>query len=159
MIQLQRILAPTDFSENSKAALDYALSLAKLFDAELHLIHVVQDMVLTNLNGTAFLQPASNSDEAVASASQALEHWGSDLLAAAGPEVSGKVVRVTRAGRPISEIITYAKENSIDMLVLTTHGRTGLAHVLLGSVAENIVRHAPCPVLTIHPAAHKFVHP
>ena len=64
-----------------------------------------------------------------------------------------------RTGVPFLEIIRYAKELEIDLIVLGTHGRTGLAHVLLGSVAERVVRKSPCPVLTVHPKGHQFVMP
>jgi nucleotide-binding universal stress UspA family protein len=69
------------------------------------------------------------------------------------------IVRSTEWGTPFVEIVRYAKEHDIDLIVLGTHGRTGLKHVLLGSVAENVVRKASCPVLTVRPSGHKFVMP
>ena len=70
-----------------------------------------------------------------------------------------KIVKSTRQGPPFLEIIRYAKENEIDLIVLGTHGRTGLAHVLLGSVAEKVVRKASCPVLTVRSDEHQFAMP
>ena len=69
------------------------------------------------------------------------------------------VVRDVRVGTPFLEIVRYAKETAIDLIVIGTHGRSGLAHVLLGSTAEKIVRKAPCPVLTVRPEGHDFVMP
>ena len=70
-----------------------------------------------------------------------------------------QIVRATRQGPPFLEIVRYAKENEIDMIVLGTHGRGGLAHMLMGSVAEKVVRKAPCPVLTVRPEGHQFEMP
>ena len=67
------------------------------------------------------------------------------------------VVRATRMGSPFVEITTYAKEKDVDLIVLGTHGRSAIAHILLGSVAEKVVRKSPCPVLTVHPHGHQFV--
>ena len=156
MIKIQRILFPTDFSANAKFAQEYATQLAEHFGAELHVLYVVQDMVLVEADlGTIPLTPASNLDEARASAERALQQ-----LPGIPASIGGKrVVRATRPGAPLVEIVRYGREHDIDMIVLGTHGRTGLSHVLLGSVAENVVRKATCPVLTIRPADHKFVMP
>ena len=82
----------------------------------------------------------------------------SELIDSAWAE--GKlVVRATAQGTPFLEIIRYAKEKDIDMIVMGTHGRSGLVHMLMGSVAEKVVRKAPCPVLTVRPEGHKFVMP
>ena len=156
MIKIQRILFPTDFSTNSKFAQEYACQLAEHFSAELHLLYVVQDMTLMGPDiGSTSTMPASSMDEARASAEQALAR-----LPDVGTLTAAKqIVRATRPGTPFVEIVRYARENEIDIIVLGTHGRTGLVHVLLGSVAENVVRKAPCPVLTIRPTDHKFVMP
>jgi nucleotide-binding universal stress UspA family protein len=69
------------------------------------------------------------------------------------------IVRVCRQGTPFLEIVRYAKEHEMDLIVLGTHGRSGLAHVLMGSVAERVVRKSPCPVLTVRPTEHQFVMP
>jgi len=155
MISLQRILLPTDFSSYASCAIDYACTMAEKFDAEIHLLHVVQDLVsLTPEPGMAFPPPGNYLEELRASAEQALTkvldpEW----------ERGRSVVRVTRQGSPFLEIIEYAKEQQIDLIVMGTHGRSGLAHVLLGSVAERVVRKARCPVLTVRPREHEFSTP
>ena len=155
MISLKRILAPTDFSDYSKSGVDYACSLAEQFDAELHLLYVLQDMVaMVPEPGMAFPPPGDYLEELKESAENALQ----ELL---GPDSAAdlSVVRTTRHGPPFLEIIRYAKEKDIDLIVMGTHGRSGLAHVVLGSVAEKVVRKAPCPVLTVRPTDHKFAMP
>ena len=155
MIQLKRILLPTDFSEHSSLPLRYACAFAEQFGAELHLLHVLQDLVaMVPEPGLAFLPPGDFMREMQESAQQALAKLPDPDWA------KGKsIVRATRQGPPFLEIVRYAKENEIDLIVLGTHGRGGLAHVLLGSVAEKVVRKAPCPVLTIRPDSHQFEMP
>jgi nucleotide-binding universal stress UspA family protein len=155
MIRLQKILFPTDFSSNASAAQDYACAFAEQFGAELHVLYVLQDMSLVMPEpGTMFAIPASNIEEVRASAEQAL----AQVLDAAWCK-GRRVTRTTRDGAPFVEIIRYAAENQIDLIVMGTHGRAGLPHVLLGSVAERVVRKAGCPVLTVRPSDHKFVMP
>ena len=155
MIQLSRILLPTDFSEQSHGAAAYACSFAEKFGAELHLLHVVQDLVtMVPEPGLAYPPPANYTAELVAAAEQALARLPDPSLTA-----NLSVVRTTRQGAPFVEIIRYARDNNVDLIVMGTHGRSGLAHVLLGSVAERVVRKAPCPVLTVRPAGHEFQMP
>ena len=155
MINLKRILLPTDFSSNSKQSLSYACAFAEQFKSELHLLHVLQDIVaLVPEPGLAFPAPGDYMGQLQESAQKGLETFV-DASWAAGKTV----VRATRQGPPFLEIVRYAKENEIDLIVLSTHGRSGLAHVLLGSVAEKVVRKAPCPVLTVRSSEHQFVMP
>jgi len=154
MINLKRILLPTDFSEYSAEATRYACELAQRFKAELHLLHVLEVHVSPTPafgGGLALGSYIKESQEAAEKAlSNALDAtWTEDL----------SVVRATADGPPFVEIIRYAKEHDIDMIVIGTHGRTGLAHVLMGSVAENVVRKSSCPVLTVRPGQHQFVMP
>lgn len=155
MINLQRILLPTDFSEHARDTVDYACALAEKFDAELHVLHVLQDLVaMVPEPGLAYPPPGDYMTELRESAEQALQQVVDPQWAA------GKsVVRVTRQGPPFLEIIRYARENEVDLIVMGTHGRTGLAHMLLGSVAEKVVRKSPCPVLTVRSARHEFEMP
>ncbi len=149
MIDVKRILAPTDFSEYSAGALDYACSLADLFDAELHLLHVLELHASSTpvfAGGLALNPLVRESREA---AEKAL------LQVASGR----KAVRATVIGPPFLEILRYANDNAIDLIVMGTHGRSGLAHVLVGSVAERVVRKASCPVLTVRHPEHKFEMP
>lgn len=155
MISLNRILVPTDFSDFSKIALDFACAFAEKFDAEIHLLHVLQDLVaMVPEPGLAFPPPGDYMQELTESAKQGLAEMPDSAWAE-----GRSVVRAVVQGPPFVEIIRYAKGNEIDMIVMGTHGRSGLAHVLLGSVAEKVVRKAPCPVLTIRPSGHTFSMP
>ena len=155
MIVMKKILFPTDLSDAAAEAQLYACSLAEQYGAELHILSVVQDVTLILPDPmNPWVMPASSLDEVIAGVSAELDKIP-DPNWAAGKQI----VRTVRTGVPFLEIIRYAKEQTIDLIVLGTHGRTGLAHVLLGSVAERVVRKAPCPVLTIHPKDHQFVMP
>ncbi len=155
MIKLQKVLLPTDFSEYSTAARMYACAFADQFGAELHLLHVVQDLApLVPEPGAALAPPIDYLRELELNAQAML-----DRSLDANWAVGKMVVRVVRQGPPFLEIIRYAQETNIDLIVLGTHGRGGLAHMLLGSVAEKVVRKAPCPVLTVRHPEHEFVAP
>lgn len=156
MIQLQQILHPTDFSEPAENALQYAQALCERFDADLHALYVLPSTAAVPLSPASFVPPA------LVEAQQRHRHDAAELLAALVPadwEQRHAVHRVTREGAPFLSIIEYAREAHIDLIVLGTHGRSGLSHVLLGSVAEKVVRKAPCPVLTVRPEGHQFVMP
>lgn len=156
MIQLNRILVPTDFSEFSRPALDYACAIAARFGSELHLLHVVPDPAMLVPESHAFSVEAMQAQSAalVEDATQRI-----DALPEGGWENGKPIIREVRTGAVFLEIIDYAKTHEIDLLVIGTHGRSGLMHVLLGSVAEKIVRKSPCPVLTVKPQGHQFVMP
>jgi universal stress protein A len=155
MIDLHRILVPTDFSTHSRNALRYAAAFADRFGAELHLLHVVQDLALF-VPDTVAVSPvaAPPLDRLTAAVREAL------LREVRESGLEGRAVCLeVREGTPFEEIVRYAREKAVDLIVLGTHGRTGLAHVLLGSVSEKVVRKAPCPVLTVRHPEHEFVHP
>ncbi|MBW3538683.1 MAG: universal stress protein [Planctomycetes bacterium] len=152
MIELKNILLPTDFSEPSLASARYALELARRFGSRVHLLYVIEDPQV-------FLPPFEHQaipsrDELEAFARDALDAW--EL-----PEGAEgcDIVRRFRHGTPFTQIINDARENDIDLIVLGTHGRGAMAHLLMGSVAEKVVRKAPCPVLTVRPEGHQFIHP
>ena len=155
MIRLKKILFPTDFSDGSKRAQEYACALAEQFQSHLHVLHVLQDITPFIGNGGAMLSlPNIYFVEQRQAAEDALKRLLPDQWA------RGKqVIRATRQGNPYVEVVDYAKENDIDVIVIGTHGRTALLHMLLGSVAEKVVRKSPCPVLTVHPQGHQFVEP
>jgi nucleotide-binding universal stress UspA family protein len=155
MIDLRRILVPTDFSKFSQVALKYGIALAEKFGAELYLLHVVQDLSLFVPDAVAVAPPiAVPVEQFTAAAREALERIVREN------KLEGlSVFREIREGAPFYEIIRFAKEHEIDLIVMGTHGHTGLAHVLLGSVTERVVRKAPCPVLTVRDPEHEFVHP
>jgi nucleotide-binding universal stress UspA family protein len=148
--RIKRILVPVDFSECSKKALQYAIPFARQFQADLTLLHVVQATYYVGDFGT--IDTALLETEMRKSAEKQL----ADLVA---KEV-GKDLRcqsVLRSGRVVSEIVDVAKQVETDVIIISTHGHTGLKHVLLGSVAENVVRHAPCPVLIVRQQEHDFI--
>jgi nucleotide-binding universal stress UspA family protein len=155
MIDLHRILVPTDFSKHSENALNYAAAFAEKFAAELHLLHVVQDLALFIPEAVTAAPPIAPPVEQLTEAvREAL-----DRVIAQNQLRRFAVKAEVREGNPFYEIIRYAKEKDIDLIIMGTHGHTGLIHVLLGSVAEKIVRKAPCPVLTVRHPEHEFVHP
>ena len=145
MSEIRSILAPTDFSQHAAKAVRYACLLAERLGSELHLLHVLSDIVPVGPDPT--LTPVLPPEFYTESREQALETLGRTLEPSWGCPQS--VERAVRWGDPVEEVVTYAREQSNDLIVIATHGRTGLSHVLLGSVAERIVREAPCPVLTI----------
>lgn len=149
MFQIKSILAPTDFSHHSGSGLRYAAGLAEKFGAALHVLHVLPEVVAPVGPEPMILPslPAEYYEEAQAAA---LESLGECLKPEWG--IPATVERVVRWGDPVLAIVTYARERGMDLIVLATHGRTGLSHVLLGSVAERIVREAPCAVLTVRDA-------
>ena len=156
MIKLDRVLVPTDFSDFSRPAMQYGCAIAARFGAELHLLHIVPDPAMLVPEAAAF------SIETMQAQSESLVKDAEALLQKLPPDGwdDGKpVVRKVRVGAAFMEIIDYARENEIDLIVIGTHGRSGLMHVLIGSVAERIVRKAPCPVLTVKPEGHQFVMP
>jgi nucleotide-binding universal stress UspA family protein len=156
MIDLHRILIPTDFSKHSHNALTYGAAFAEKFGAELYLLHVVQDLALFIPDAVAVAPPlAPPIEQFTAAARAALERAVQENAALKGLRVHPEV----REGTPFYEIIRFAQETDIDLIVMGTHGHTGLAHMLLGSVAEKVVRKAPCPVLTVRHPEHEFVHP
>lgn len=145
MLKLKSILCPTDFSEFSERAVRYGCELAEKFGAELHLLNVVQQYETVAPGSGEWFTPFTEMLPELRQQSQ------EQLAKLPGPEVTSKLTvhRVTRVGPAIDEIAKYAKEHNIDLIVQGTHGRRGVKHMLLGSVAENIVRYAPCPVLTV----------
>jgi nucleotide-binding universal stress UspA family protein len=132
-----RILVPTDFSAPSEAALTYGRRLANELDAALHLLHISENPFLR-----AVVSDRRSLEEGAA-------RWLQDHLTDADRR-RGAVAVVEQSDEPASEILRYAESADIDLIVMGTHGRTGLAHLVLGSVAEAVVREAPCPVLTVH---------
>ena len=156
MIKLDRILVPTDFSDFSKPALTYGCAMAARFDAELHLLHVVPDPAML-VPEAAAVSVESMEAQAEMLRTEALKTLNN--LPADGWSNEKAVVREVRIGAAFMEIIDYAREKDIDLIVIGTHGRSGLMHVLMGSVAERIVRKSPCPVLTVKPEGHQFVMP
>jgi nucleotide-binding universal stress UspA family protein len=138
-MNIRHILAPTDFSEHSKQAVTYAFELAQKVNAKLSLLHVIEVPVYA-------IEVALPLEE--------LEQVARRELARLLPEAETAHVAVTRLvvmGMPYQRILETAADEQVDMIVMATHGRTGLSHLFMGSVAERVVRTSPCPVLTIRP--------
>lgn len=152
MIQLTRILLPSDFSELSSEATKYACALTEQFDAELHVLHVDENIALPEYS------VGVDWDKLALDAKKAAEAQMENLLDPTWVE-GRAVVKATAQGPPFLEIIRYARKHDIDLIVMATHGRSGVAHLLIGSVAEKVVRKAPCPVLTVRSKGHQFVMP
>ncbi|MEZ5293317.1 MAG: universal stress protein [Vicinamibacterales bacterium] len=152
-VALHTILVPTDFSDCSALALRYARALAERFSARLHLLHAVP---------SPFDQPWAAEIYAV-SQEQFTEAARKDsdgrltALLTEAERTQFDVKVATEIGQPATTIVDYAVRESIDLIVMGTHGRGAVAHLLIGSVAENVVRRAPCPVLTVRPDEHDFV--
>jgi nucleotide-binding universal stress UspA family protein len=156
MIQLRRVLFPTDFSELSLHALAYARSFAEAFKAELHVLHVVDEAYQYWMAAAPNTMPIGPTPAEIAAGAKAeLDKFVKKNLVDVRIPTSATLI----VGRPFLEIIRYARDKVIDLIVLGTHGRSGLSHVLLGSVAEKVVRKSPCPVLTIRHPEHEFVMP
>ena len=146
MNPFKRILFATDFSDCSQPARRVAESLAVKLSAELHLLHVIADPAVYVLDPTAL--PAEAIHEMLAQR-EAESIAALNRLPEEGADEIQATVRATRQGAARDEIVHYAEENNIDLIVIGTHGRTGLGRLVLGSVAEGVVRLAKCPVLTV----------
>ena len=151
-IRFTKILVPTDFSAPSAKALAYGGELARTFGASLHVLHAVEEPLAQGWNGYGL---------------PVLPELRADVLADAQRQLEQAVPRlerdrqatelVIRLGEPWREIVTFARERQVDLIVMGTHGRGGMAHLLLGSVAEKVMRGAPCPVLTVRHPEHGLV--
>jgi len=154
-----KIVAATDFSEDSNLALTYAQELAVKFSADVVLLHV--DQPLAPVMMTPELGPSMDVGAMgrIAEEQRMLAQKELDKIAGKLREGGLKVKVQLKVGSPFLEILHAAQSENADLIVLGTHGRTGLAHVLMGSVAERVVQKAPCPVLTIRHPDRKFKHP
>jgi nucleotide-binding universal stress UspA family protein len=151
LVRLSKILCPVDFSEPSREAVHYAADLAQQFGSELILLSVYQVPGYALPDGVLVAGPETLT-EIASEVDRQLDAWRREA------EQRGATnVRTDSAmGAPHTEIVRYAADRGIELVVIGTHGRTGLKHVLLGSTAEKVVRTAPCPVLTVRQADHQF---
>jgi len=149
MVQLKRILVPTDFSESAHHALRYAISLAQEFHAEIGLLHVVEDMAVGYASDLFPVPMAEVFQEVSAYARKELAALAAEVRSR-GVEAREHVVQ----GKPSAEIVRIAREDAVDMIIMGTHGRGVLDHALFGSTTERVVRKAPCPVLTCRIPEH-----
>ena len=153
MVNIKNILCPIDYSVYSEMALKYAIEFAEKYQAKLYLVHVL-DIRVYDINDPD-LYNVNIVDE------ETINKLRERLLKCVNEDTKSKisVEAIIIQGVPFAEIIRTAKERKIDLIVLGTHGRTGLSHALMGSVAEKVVRKAPCPVLTIRHPAPDFIMP
>ena len=152
MIKLRKVLVPTDFSESARHALTYGISFAREYEAELTLLHVVENLTV-GYASDLFPVP-------MAEVFQEISGYAKAELAKLAAEARKKDVAVVEQvvqGKPSAEIIRFAQETEVDMIVLGTHGKGMLDQALFGSTTERVVRRAPCPVLTVRLAEHEFV--
>ena len=145
MISIARILVPTDFSEFGELALEYGAALAEKFSSDLYLLNVIDDYFILAPEANLALPDRKQYLQDLETASA--QNLSKLLRGVSLPRVSQHTV----VGRAYAEIVRYANEQRIEMIVMGTHGRSGLSHLLLGSVAERVVRTAGCPVLTVRP--------
>ena len=157
MIALKHILVATDFSEASDAALVYGRELARMFGATLEVLHVVEDIAAAFIDFPLYPELDRMQEDAEASAKDQLN---AVLSPADRQALHAKTVVLTSTS-PAATIAAYARDAMprIDMIVMGTHGRGAVAHFVMGSVAEKVVRTAPCPVLTVRHPQHEFVLP
>lgn len=156
MIVLKRILVATDFSEASDAALEYGRQLARQFGASLDVLHVATELATSLLAPQGFtidLERLQRDTE------EAARHRLGELISDEDRQDLHARTAVRTAGKPAAEIIAYAQQERCDVIVVGTHSRSGLHHLLLGSVAERVVRLAPCSVLTVRHHQRDFVRP
>lgn len=147
MIALKQVLVAVDFGDASEAALTYARNFARAFGARLHVMHVLDN---------TFLRPMANDPHVVETAAT---RQLVDRLTDDDRQTLHAVPVIRKSDTPAEEIVRYAKDERIDLIVMGTHGRKAVAHLLMGSVAERVVRTAPCPVLTVRHPEREFVLP
>ena len=156
MIALKNVLVATDFSEPSTTALEYGRALARTFNASLHVVHVVDNFMLQGMLADAAPAHYGNLLEELEAAGRR------QLEATIGEDDRrelGATTTLMTFTAPAHGIVTYAKNANIDLIVMGTHGRGGWSHLVMGSVAERVVRLAPCPVLTVRHPEHEFLRP
>jgi nucleotide-binding universal stress UspA family protein len=145
MTRIKKVLVPTDFSSTSDVALDYARGLSQALGASLVLLHVFEDPLDSMYTPEMYVPVPTELRDALWHDAEA--RLRSNLAAATQGGIDAEAHVIT--GRAWASIVEYSTRHSIDLIVMGTHGRGGMAHVLLGSVAERVVRSAPCPVLTV----------
>jgi nucleotide-binding universal stress UspA family protein len=148
---VRRVLTPVDFSDASETAIQHAKELALTYGAEIDLLHVVEE---------PFYPPAYGYEPASFPTAEVVENVEDQLGDLAREKIGYEHVMIeARTGNPASEILDYMEENDIDLTVIATHGRTGLDRVLLGSVAERVLRQSPKPVFVVKPDRKSLVSP
>lgn len=143
MAEWRRICCAVDFSEPSRFAMEEAADLARTFRGQLTLLHVQEPAALMPVD--VFVPTAASFEAPSVDVARCMAAWREVAAERAGSAVRSAV----RIGAPAEEILSFARDEAMDLVVVGTHGRTGLKHLVLGSVAERVVRQAPCPVLVV----------
>ncbi len=155
-MKFEKILFPTDFSDLALAALWHARELTEVFDAQLHCLHVVDDAYqYWSAMGPESIPVGPPPENLIELAGTRMEQFRAEHLAG----LKREPITHVSMGRPFAEIIAYARANEIGLIVIGTHGRGAIAHMLLGSTTEKVVRKAPCAVMTVRAPDHDFVMP
>jgi nucleotide-binding universal stress UspA family protein len=155
MSPFRKLLVPIDFSSHSDEALRVACSLAKAFDAPVTLLHVFSPPIYPMPEGAFVTLPAAYAELIAATRTRLEEIAGKARKEHGAVKIDSAYIE----GAPFREIVAFARTHGHDLVVMGTHGRTGLKHAFLGSVAEKVVRKAPCAVLTVRLPGHSFEHP
>jgi universal stress protein A len=150
-MEINKILVPIDFSDYSLKALDYAIEFAQAFNAELFLIYVIEPMVYPADFSMGQIAIPEITDDINLKAESDLDNLIKEKI---GEKI--KAQKIIKTGRPFLEIIETASEIDADLIIIATHGLTGMEHLLFGSTAEKVVRKAPCPVLTLREPVKGF---
>lgn len=141
---IKKVLVPIDFSDYSKSALKYAVNFAKSFNAEIILVYVVEPVIYPpDFSMGQIAMPSINAEWDDRAKEELQKLAKSEIVEMAN------VKTIIKTGKPFVEIIETAKEENIDLIIIATHGHSGVEHILFGSTAEKVVRKAPCPVLTL----------
>ena len=155
-VTFAKILFPTDFSDVSAHALGHVRAVAERFQSEVHCLYVVDEAYqYWSSMGPESIPIGPPPQELIDLAKSRIERFRSEKLKA----LPRAAITAVALGRPFAEIIRYAREHAIDLIVMSTHGRGAFAHMLLGSTTEKVVRKAPCAVLTVRAADHSFEMP
>ncbi|MEA3288282.1 MAG: universal stress protein [Candidatus Marinimicrobia bacterium] len=153
-MQFKKILVPTDFSESAKYALPFAVDLAKKYAASLHVLHVVEPIVApVDFAWGTYSYPDIEK--------QLSGYVDESLTKIIEEQIPTEIVSDSTSlhGKPWREIVSFARDQKMDLIVMATHGLSGLSHALYGSTAEKVVRKAPCPVLIVRHPDVKFEMP
>ena len=151
-LEIKKILVPIDFSDYSKNSLKYAANFADQFNSEITLIYVVEPVIYPPDFSMGQIAIPSVNAEWDLKAKEELEKLGKQEIPA-GTKVSIRI----KTGKPFIEIIDTAAEENVDLIIIATHGHSGVEHILFGSTAEKVVRKAPCPVLTLREPIKGFM--
>ena len=151
-IALRKILVPIDFSEYSKKALHYAIPFARQFHAKILLLYVVEPTIYPADFSFGQIGMPNVENELRVKGEQELQELITNEIKGVVPAEG-----LVKVGLPFVEVVSYAKEEGVELIIVATHGHTGVEHVLFGSTAEKIVRKAPCPVLVVRSDERDFV--